>query len=126
VKPSVYSHESAGERYIEEGCYIRELSNSSEDEALSIAEARLEPGMTTRWHRLQHTTERYVILHGQGRVELGKSLVQDVGPGDVVLIPALCDQRITNTGDDDLLFLAICTPRFQQCNYQDTEDMQQT
>lgn len=123
MKPSIFPRASVEERFIDEGCYIRELSNSREDTELSIAEARLEPGMTTRWHRLQRTTERYVILQGKGRVELGDSLVQDVGPGDVVLIPALCDQRITNTGDDDLLFLAICTPRFEQGNYQDTEDV---
>lgn len=33
-----------------------------------IAEA---PGVTTRWHRVKGTSERYVILEGKGRVEVG-------------------------------------------------------
>jgi mannose-6-phosphate isomerase-like protein (cupin superfamily) len=35
-----------------------------------------------------------------------------VGPGDLVYIPPGCHQRIANTGRSDLLFLAVCTPRF--------------
>ncbi|MES1263705.1 MAG: cupin domain-containing protein, partial [Peristeroidobacter soli] len=81
----------------------------------------VEPGVTTRWHRLAGTIERYVILEGRGRVEVGSLEAREVGPGDVVLIPAMCRQRITNTGAADLVFLAICTPRFEQANYQDLE-----
>jgi mannose-6-phosphate isomerase-like protein (cupin superfamily) len=36
---------------------------------------------------------------------------------DVVSIPAGVRQRISNTGIDDLVFLAICTPRFVKENY---------
>jgi oxalate decarboxylase/phosphoglucose isomerase-like protein (cupin superfamily) len=42
--------------------------------------------------------------------------------GDVVLIPPMCRQRITNTGSEDLIFLAICTPRFSNDVYEDIED----
>ncbi|MEN8178583.1 MAG: hypothetical protein ABFS39_08160 [Pseudomonadota bacterium] len=35
-------------------------------------------------------TERYVILEGQGEVELGGLKSQRVNPGDVVLIPPGC------------------------------------
>ena len=42
--------------------------------------------------------------------------------GDVVLIPPSCPQRITNTGSGDLIFLAICTPRFKQDAYEDIDD----
>jgi oxalate decarboxylase/phosphoglucose isomerase-like protein (cupin superfamily) len=34
----------------------------------------------------------------------------------------MCRQRITNTGVDDLVFLAICSPRFSQDVYEDVED----
>jgi len=44
---------------------------------------------------------------------------QEVGPGDVVLIPPSTRQRIANTGPGDLVFLAICTPRFAQDAYED-------
>ena len=111
----------SGEFYFEEGCYITELSNSSEDPELSIARARVLPGVTTRWHRLRGTTERYVMLEGRGRVELGEEPAREVAPGDVVRIPPMRRQRITNVGEVDLVFLAICTPRFRRENYEDVD-----
>lgn len=111
----------ATEYYTDERCHILELSNSSADEALSIARARVEPGVTTALHRVRGTAERYVILSGEGEVEVGSDAPTAVGVGDVVLIPPGVDQRISNTGDVDLVFLALCTPRFRSENYQDTE-----
>ncbi|MBM4207449.1 MAG: cupin domain-containing protein [Gammaproteobacteria bacterium] len=114
----------AAEFFTDELCYITELSNHSADPDVSIARARVESGVTTRWHRLHSTIERYVILEGEGSVEIGDLASQKVGYGDVVLIPAECRQRITNTGATDLIFLAICTPRFRQESYEDIEDGQ--
>lgn len=110
------------EYFTEEGCYISELSNTPGDPPVSIASARVKPGVTTRLHCLQGVTERYVILKGRGRVQVG-SLSAEVGPGDVVLIPPECSQRITNQGSADLIFLAICTPRFSHEVYRDMEDV---
>ena len=101
-----------------EGCYISELSNSEVDPELSIAQARVEPGVTTSWHRLKSTTERYCVLSGVGIVEVGDTAQREVRTGDVVLIPPMQRQRITNIGKEDLIFLAICTPRFEECNYE--------
>jgi mannose-6-phosphate isomerase-like protein (cupin superfamily) len=104
-----------------EGCHINELSNSDADPEASIARARVRSGVTTRWHRLAGTTERYVILSGAGRVEVGNLPAQTVAPGDVVLIPPGCRQRITSLGNEDLVFLAICTPRFRPEAYEDMD-----
>lgn len=104
-----------------EGCFITELSNSADDPDVSIARARVAPGVTTRWHRVNRTAERYVILEGKGRAEIGSLPPQEVSPGDVVLIPPSCRQRITNVGRGDLVFLAICTPRFTHQAYEDIE-----
>jgi mannose-6-phosphate isomerase-like protein (cupin superfamily) len=109
------------EFWTEEGCYILEVSNGSDDEAASIARARVEPGVTTRWHRVNGTAERYVILEGNGRVEIGDLTPQDVKPGDVVLIPPGVRQRIANIGSSNLVFFAICTPRFRTEAYEDLE-----
>ena len=109
------------EFFTPERCYILELSNSAEDDAVSIARARVLPGVTTRWHKVLGTAERYVILEGQGLVEVAGIGSQPVTVGDVVIIPADCPQRITNTGTSMLVFLAICTPRFLQEHYQDIE-----
>ncbi|MEX0964766.1 MAG: cupin domain-containing protein [Pseudohongiellaceae bacterium] len=105
------------EYYFEEGCHIIETSNSAADEEVSIVRARVAPGQQTRWHRLENTTERYVILEGTGLVEVGTQKPGEVAAGDVVIIPPNTRQRINNSGATDLLFLAICTPRFQRENY---------
>jgi mannose-6-phosphate isomerase-like protein (cupin superfamily) len=121
MKASIRRYDPADEFFISERCHIRELSNSGDDPEVSIARARVEPGVTTRWHRLRDTVERYCILGGTGLVEIGELAPQTVGPGDVVLIPPLCRQRITGTGTEDLVFLAICTPRFTDAAYEDLE-----
>ena len=109
------------EFHTDEGCFITELSNTPEDADASIARARVLPGITTRWHRLKGTAERYVILSGTGRVEVGELPAQEVEPNDVVLIPPGCRQRITCTSAEDLVFLAICTPRFRAEAYEDID-----
>jgi len=102
----------APETWFREGCYITEWSNSDADPAASIARARVPAGSTTRWHRLEGITERYVILSGEGRAEVGDQSAE-VGPGDVVVISPGTRQRITAFGAVDLVFLAVCTPRFR-------------
>ncbi len=122
MRPSIKRQDLGREYFFAEGCFITEVSNSDADPSLSIARARLEPGRTTRWHRLAATVERYVILEGSGRVDISDLETQTVNPGDVVLIPPLCAQRIHNPGPEDLVFLAICSPRFKTSAYEDIED----
>lgn len=120
LKQAVLSSAKQREEYwFREGCYILELLNEPIDPDLSIARARVEPGCTTRWHRLLATTERYLVMEGRGTAEIGDAAPVDVGPGDVLLIPEMTRQRIHNPGPDDLVFLAICTPRFRPERYQE-------
>jgi len=122
MKPTIRRHDPDAEFDFREGCRILELSNADDDPEASVARATVAPGVTTRWHKLDRVTERYVLLEGRGRVEVGDDAPTDVGPGDVVVIPPDCRQRITNTGDGDLVFLAVCTPRFRPEIYVDLED----
>jgi mannose-6-phosphate isomerase-like protein (cupin superfamily) len=119
--PAIRPFDPTAEFPIEERCAIVELSNGVHDPGVSIAQARVAPGVTTAWHRLRGTAERYVVLAGRGRVEVGELPPVDVGPGDVVLIPPMCRQRIANTGAGDLLFLTICSPRFVPQAYESLE-----
>lgn len=113
-------YDKAREYYFVEGCFINELSNDTSDPAMSIARVRVTPGVTTNWHRITATTERYVILEGSGEVEISEFAPKQVSIGDVVIIPPDTRQRIRNTGEGDLIFLAICSPRFQEKNYIDS------
>lgn len=118
IKP----YDPGAEYFFAEGCFITELSNAADDPEVSIARARVEPGQTTRWHLLRDTIERYVLLEGSGRVEVGDLPPQRVDPGDVVVIPAGMRQRISNPGPGDLVFLAVCSPRFEASAYVDAEE----
>ncbi|MDO9578383.1 MAG: cupin domain-containing protein [Candidatus Cloacimonadales bacterium] len=122
MKPGIKKYTEKAEFYTEEKCFVNELSNTSDDEDVSIAKIRVLPGVTTNWHRLKDTTERYVILAGSGIVEISDLPGQAVCQGDVVVIPPMFRQRITNIGKTDLIFLAVCTPRFTADLYEDLEE----
>lgn len=121
TNPRIVHNYATPEYYFEERCHITEWWNRADDEAASIVRARVEPGITTRLHRLRGVTERYVMLEGTGNVMVDGRAPETVMPGDVVVIPPDASQRITNTGEIDLVFLAICTPRFRPAIYEDLE-----
>jgi mannose-6-phosphate isomerase-like protein (cupin superfamily) len=105
------------EFYLDEGCYIVELHNTDADADCSVARARVEPGVMTELHCIRGIVERYVIVAGRGEVEIDGQPPATVAPLDVVTIPAGVSQRIRNSGDSDLVFLCICTPRFDAAKY---------
>ena len=107
----------AKEFFTHENCFILEVANDSGDPDVSIARARVLPGETTEWHHVTNIDERYVIVRGTGKVEVGELPATLVAEGDVIRIPANTPQRIENVGDGDLVFLAICTPRFVERAY---------
>lgn len=101
----------------EEGYYVTEWWNSPDDPALSVARIRIEPGATTSAYELHGVTERYLFLTGHGVVEIDDKQYE-VGAGDGLLIKAGARRRVTNRGDRDLGFLAICRPRFSRLSDQ--------
>ncbi len=121
VEMRIHYHDEKQEYYFKEGCYILEMWNDPDDADVSIARARVEPGKETRRHRLMGIAERHLILSGRGEARVGNNPPVLVAPGSVVVIPPGVDQSIHNTGSEDLVFLAICTPRFQPSAYSDTE-----
>jgi mannose-6-phosphate isomerase-like protein (cupin superfamily) len=108
---------STNEFLTEEKCYISEILNSEELQGLSIATARVSPGVTTMLHSIKNTNEVYYILSGNGEMEIDGNVAGIAEPGDAVFIPANSTQRITNKTDEDLVFLCICSPRFVVDNY---------
>lgn len=118
---SIFKYRPDIERYTPERCHIVAVYNHEGDENCSIARARVEPGVTTQLHALQGTAERYVILEGEGSVEVEGDVPAVVRPLDIVYIPAEASQRITNTGKTDLIFLCVCTPRFRPEIYENRE-----
>lgn len=105
------------EFYTEEKCHILEILNTADFNDYSLAQARVEAGITTEWHWLKNTDELYYIISGKGVMEIGDDFKKEVKPGDAIFIPKMEKQRIENTGDKDLVFLCICTPRWEAENY---------
>ncbi len=102
-----------------ERIYVREIMNSTDEPELSIAVCRVPPGVTTQLHSLS-ILEWYIIESGGGLMEIdGVSTL--MGIGDCVRIEAGQSQRITNTGESDLIFKSICRPRFTPDTYTNLE-----
>ena len=121
MKAEVLKGAAKDEFEIGERCRILEVANDSGDEFVSISRAKVGVGGVTAWHRLKGVAERYLIVSGKGRVELGAQAPVEVYEGDVVRIPPGVPQRIANIGTCDLLFYCICTPPFRQDCYEALE-----
>lgn len=124
MNPNLIRPDESKEFPTNERCHILEMLNNHDSEKpFSIARARVEPGVTTAWHRLNGIQEFYYILEGIGFMEIGDDPGFEVQKNDIVQIDQNQAQRIKNTGDEDLVFLAICNPPFTDRNYEDLEQV---
>jgi mannose-6-phosphate isomerase-like protein (cupin superfamily) len=98
-----------------EGAYISRLLIDSEgvgSTRLQVNHATLKPGKAPgkgEAHPEPHD-EAYYILRGRGLMEFFEKdnhEAYDVGPDTAIFIPAGTGHRITNTGDEDLVFLTL-------------------
>lgn len=119
--PQIIIPNSTSEFYTPERCHILEIFNKGTHSKSSLAQARVEPGVTTQLHILKGTDEIYYILQGEGQIELNHQKMGIIKKGEAAFIPADTPQRITNVGEEDLIFLCICTPRFVPECYQSLE-----
>ncbi len=119
MKPEVIKAKSLKAIPTTERCSITENYSAVN---LSIAEARVKPGITTSAHHLVGIDEIYIIIDGEGQVDVGDLKPTKVVEGDLIIIPADVSQRISNIGKTDLVFYCICTPRFTPEGYRDEEN----
>ncbi len=118
MNPKIIQAQTPHQYLTPERCYIAE---NHSDPAVSIARATVKPGVTTKAHHLIDTQEIYIITSGEALVTVGDLEPAQVGVGDVVVIPPLISQKITNTGKTDLVFYCVCTPRFTEACYVNEE-----
>jgi mannose-6-phosphate isomerase-like protein (cupin superfamily) len=121
MQPLIHKPDPSAEYETPERCRIFKIWDDDRDTSVSVARATVKPGVTTQPHRLRGVDERYLIIQGTGVVTIGATAPQRVGPGDVVVIPAGTSQYIINTGETDLIFYCICTPRFSPDCYESLE-----
>ncbi|MCP5072410.1 MAG: cupin domain-containing protein [Rhodobacteraceae bacterium] len=113
---------NTSEFFTGERCFISEVLNDAAAPDMSVARCRVETGITTQLHALRGVTETYIITSGQGLMDDGANSAFQVGTGDTITISAGHAQRITNTGECDLVFTVICRPRFVPDCYVNLED----
>ena len=92
---------------------LRELYNPVKEEIKvrhSLAHAIVKPGEITHKHKLT-STEIYYILEGEGEMHIDNEK-EKVYAGQTIYIPPNSIQRIKNTGNNDLIFLAIVDNSF--------------
>ena len=119
MQPTIVKSKTPYEHLTPERCYIAE---NHSDPAVSIARATVKPKVTTKAHHLKNgVQEIYIVTSGRGKVTIGDMPPVEVTVGDVVVIPPLTSQKITNTGETDLVFYCVCTPRFTEECYVDEE-----
>ncbi|MEQ9571091.1 MAG: cupin domain-containing protein, partial [Nitratireductor sp.] len=107
MRPEWYIAGKPGpEVFTGERCFITELLNSEKSPDVSLALARVEPGVTTQLHRLDGVAERYIVRKGRGTVVI-EGRRERLGAGEQVMITAGGAQRIALVGREDLVFFCL-------------------
>lgn len=75
----------------------------------SLAEATVPAGSATERHYHKLSEEFYFLLEGRAEMEI-EGEVQEVGPGDAILIPAGAWHQIK--GLEETRFLCCCAPPY--------------
>lgn len=70
------------------------------------AEVTIEPGCSLGYHEHHGESETYYIIKGQGNYD-DNGQIRPVTVGDRTFTPDGCGHGITNTGDTDLVFMAL-------------------
>lgn len=65
----------------------------------------VKPGERTRSH-MHHEGETFFIVRGRGTLKVGEES-RSVSAGDMIFLPPLNGHELTNTAEEDLLFLTI-------------------
>jgi mannose-6-phosphate isomerase-like protein (cupin superfamily) len=97
--------------------HLRELLHPKDEPActnrFSIAHAFLRQGEASLPHRLKTSSETYYILAGRGEMHIAGEK-EEVGEGQAVFIPPGAVQWIENTGEGDLVILAVVDPAWRE------------
>ena len=109
----VVNRDSVEEFITKDGSAIREILAPAKSslKAQSLAEATLKPGQSTEKHLHVRAEEVYYVLKGRGLMEIGQ-VKQEIGPGDGVAIPPGSEHKLTNTGEENMVFLCCCSPAY--------------
>jgi mannose-6-phosphate isomerase-like protein (cupin superfamily) len=75
----------------------------------SLAEVTIPPGKASSPHFHLSSEESYLILSGKATLHIDEHIFHLL-PGESVLIEPHEIHQISNQGDQDLIFIAVCVP----------------
>lgn len=78
----------------------------------SLARIVIPPGNSADPHFHKHSEESYLILSGRAALHIDQ-IEFELHTGEAVLIEPMEVHQISNPGDKDLVFLAVCIPAWQ-------------
>ena len=109
----VRSGEAAEPFTTKDGSTIRVLLDARLGRAAnqSLAEAWLDPGQATERHYHARTEEIYILLDGEGEMEVDGER-RRVAAGDAILIPPGASHQIRADDAAPLRFLCCCAPPY--------------
>lgn len=81
----------------------------------SLAYAKIQPGKSSRPHRIHTSSELYFILQGQARMHIDEESTP-VMAGQAILVPPGVLQYLENQGSSELIFLCIVSPPWDPKN----------
>lgn len=76
---------------------------------LSVTRLEVPAGVDQTLHAHEESEQVYVVVRGAGRMSVAGD-TQDIGEGDLVLVPPATDHAIANPGSGDLALLSIQSP----------------
>lgn len=76
---------------------------------LTVTWVDVPPGAEQRAHSHEDAEQVYVIVRGQGRMQVAGD-VEDVAEGDLVFIPPATSHGIVNSGSETLVYLSAASP----------------
>jgi len=99
--------------YQDDGAVNHILLGAGKFEArnLLITWTVVAPRGQQRGHTHVSSEQAYIFIHGTGRMQVGDEK-EFVGPGELVYVPPGVFHSVTNTGEENLVFITAASPPF--------------
>ena len=76
---------------------------------MSVTWVEVPPGIDQELHSHEESEQIYVVTKGSGAMTVAGDR-QEIGEGDLVLVPPATDHSIANEGESDLCVLSVQSP----------------
>jgi mannose-6-phosphate isomerase-like protein (cupin superfamily) len=76
---------------------------------LAVTWVEVPPGAEQRAHSHPESEQVYVIVRGEGRMQVAGD-VEEVGEGDLILIPPGAEHGIVNDSSEPLVYVSAASP----------------